>query len=307
MTRSENTGLRSIGRHSGGACSRAGGASAPAGCGSRVASRTGGGTDGIVESATRLARGRTVARRRRRHAAGGRCPPPGMSEFAARWIFGDGAAGGIPIAASEPSTHRRSRGPAVVPARAGRGATHAPRRRRASGDPEPVPRGHVEEVAASFRLSRKTASSRRRRPARVSRGPERAAVGLPPRRPHGARRSSAVSTGRAAAQRRCRPYPHRPCSAPSRSAPGAATPPGRDVRVCGAAERGARGAGGTRRRPTAPAASDSPLLRAPVPAGEREAAGARGGAAARPMRETRARSPSAGRRGPRSESRRAEP
>ena len=51
----------------------------------------------IVETSTRLARGRSIARAVPEAAA--ELPrPPGMSEFAARWIFGDGPAEGIPIA-----------------------------------------------------------------------------------------------------------------------------------------------------------------------------------------------------------------
>ena len=61
-----------------------------------VAART---PEKIVESSTRLARGRSIEAPSSARPEEARVPrPPGMSDFAARWLFGDGPPEGIPIA-----------------------------------------------------------------------------------------------------------------------------------------------------------------------------------------------------------------
>ena len=140
--------------------------------------------------------------------------PPGMSEFAARWIFGDGAPEGIPIgedvlarmpeAAGPPSfLHEREE--------ERRTAEEAASARRS----QPVPRGHVEEIPAAFRLSGMPPS------------PRAAAAEQPPSDSAAMAAESvpAVSSGPPAAG----PMPPIPApseQAPEASAPGVADPAG---------------------------------------------------------------------------------
>jgi hypothetical protein len=106
----------------------------------------------IVDSATRLARHRSFGPRTEvEQIAVPR--PPGMSEFAARWIFGEGPAEGIPFgggaaiadlaeASGPPSFLQEREDDATAPS-AGPAAIIE------------VPRGRVVEVPATFRLSRR--------------------------------------------------------------------------------------------------------------------------------------------------------
>ena len=113
----------------------------------------------IVETSTRLAQGRSIGRQTA--SAPAAAPeaalprPPGMSEFAARWIFGDGPAEGIPIAgeAAMPELAGESEKPSFLLDRDKRdeAAAAAEVARRA----QPVQRGQVQEVPAGFRLSRR--------------------------------------------------------------------------------------------------------------------------------------------------------
>src|SRR5580765_8586468 len=102
----------------------------------------------IVETSTRLARGRSIMRAEAAAAAADIPRPPGMSEFAARWIFGDGPAEGIPIAGEAALADV---GPKETPSfiverdAAEARAAEAESARRS----QPVQRGVVEEVKGS--------------------------------------------------------------------------------------------------------------------------------------------------------------
>src|SRR6516165_4895406 len=115
----------------------------------------------IVETSTRLARGRSIARAEPAAPAAEVPRPPGMSEFAARWIFGDGLAEGIPIAgeaALADMVPTRTEPPSFIVERdaAEARAAEAEATRRS----QPVQRGVVEEVPKSgFRLARKPAAA----------------------------------------------------------------------------------------------------------------------------------------------------
>ncbi len=123
-----------------------------------VAART---PERIVESSTRLARGRsiatpTVARAEDKAAIP---KPAGMSDFAARWIFGDGPAEGIPIAGEAALADMApAERPSFLVERDERTAKEtlaakAESERRS----QPVPRGRVDEVTPGFRLARRPA------------------------------------------------------------------------------------------------------------------------------------------------------
>jgi hypothetical protein len=110
----------------------------------------------LLESATRLSRGRSVARRPREEPLPFPVPPD-MSEFAARWIFGSGPAEGVPFFGGGLPAGREiaPRTPAFL-ARAQeeqRVAAEAAEEAKAARLAAPVQRGQVEEVS-SFRLSR---------------------------------------------------------------------------------------------------------------------------------------------------------
>jgi hypothetical protein len=110
----------------------------------------------LLESATRLSRGRSVARRPPEEPLPFPVPPD-MSEFAARWIFGSGPAEGVPFFGGGLPAGRKiaPRTPAFL-ARAQeeqRLATETEEQVNAAWRAAPVQRGQVEEVS-SFRLSR---------------------------------------------------------------------------------------------------------------------------------------------------------
>ncbi len=123
-----------------------------------VAART---PEKIVESSTRLARGRSIEARSPARTEEAAVPrPPGMSEFAARWIFGDGPPEGIPIAGEAALKE-------LAPADKERPSFLVDRDQRVAREAEaaqaeverrsqPVARGRVEEVT-SFKLSRRPA------------------------------------------------------------------------------------------------------------------------------------------------------
>src|SRR6516165_245181 len=115
----------------------------------------------IVETSTRLARGRSIARVESAAPAAELPRPPGMSEFTARWIFGDGPAEGIPIAgeaALADMVPARSEPPSFIVERDAAEARAA--EAEASRRSQPVQRGVVEEVPKSgFRLARKPAAA----------------------------------------------------------------------------------------------------------------------------------------------------
>jgi hypothetical protein len=113
----------------------------------------------LLANATRLARARALAPARAAEAAP--VLPPGMSEFAARWIFEDGPAEGTPFAGGasigEDDAMRPPAfldGPGVEAPQ--ESATPAPSHRLARD----VSRGKVEEIS-SFRLARSPAAGPR--------------------------------------------------------------------------------------------------------------------------------------------------
>jgi hypothetical protein len=132
----------------------------------------------LFEASTRLARGRALGRKARaeRDRLPGFAVPPGMSEFAARWIFGQGPAEGIPFAGGAaigseqvgaPTFLRRAQDeamsePAAPPGRAQRPATRAP----------------IEEFGV-FRLSRRLVHSTEEESASVDRTPDPSADASP--------------------------------------------------------------------------------------------------------------------------------
>ena len=114
----------------------------------------------IVESATRLARGRSIGAARQVARIEEPLPrPAGMSDFAARWIFGDGPPEGIPIAGEAAMADLvPSETPSFILERDEQQEQSAERERERRS--QPVPRGQIEEVRPTgFRLSRKPAVS----------------------------------------------------------------------------------------------------------------------------------------------------
>ena len=110
----------------------------------------------IVETSTRLARGRSIGRATAARPVVPEVPrPPGMSEFAARWIFGDGPPEGIPLhgeaALANISTGER---PSFLAEQDAREAQIAAA--QAAFRAQPVVRGQVQEASPSgFKLARK--------------------------------------------------------------------------------------------------------------------------------------------------------
>jgi hypothetical protein len=110
----------------------------------------------IVEASTRLARGRSIGRAAAARPVAAELPrPPGMSEFAARWIFGDGPAEGIPLhgeaALANITTGER---PSFLAEQDAREAQIA--EAQAAFRSQPVVRGQVQEASpAGFKLARK--------------------------------------------------------------------------------------------------------------------------------------------------------
>jgi hypothetical protein len=131
----------------------------------------------IVESVTRLARGRSIAPTRNVARFEEPLPrPAGMSEFAARWIFGDGPPEGIPIAGEAAMAELvPSETPSFIVERDEQEAQAAERDRERRS--QPAPRGQIEEVRpAGFRLSRKPAVP----PPVPARAPDADPIALPP-------------------------------------------------------------------------------------------------------------------------------
>ena len=154
----------------------------------------------IVETSTRLAQGRSIGRQAA--SAPAAAPeaalprPPGMSEFAARWIFGDGPAEGIPIAgeAAMPELAGESEKPSFLldRDRKDEAAAAAEVARRA----QPVQRGQVQEVPAGFRLSRRPVDRPEAPPPLPYDTPERAGRRRDARSRAGGRRAAAAAAGR---------------------------------------------------------------------------------------------------------------
>ncbi|HEY4349045.1 MAG TPA: hypothetical protein VGM80_15830, partial [Gaiellaceae bacterium] len=116
-----------------------------------VAART---PERIVETSTRLAQGRSIGRAPASAPVQESIPrPPGMSEFAARWIFGDGQPEGIPIAGEAALASMTSGRPKFLEEQDAREAKIA--EAQAAHRSQPVLRGQVDEVPAGFRLARK--------------------------------------------------------------------------------------------------------------------------------------------------------
>jgi len=110
----------------------------------------------LLPAATRLARGRSLGRRRA--TAVEAAPPlevPGMSDWAARWIFGGEAVEGVPfesaLLAREPSEEPELPSFLVAKREQEETAAVAEAARRAA----PIQRGRVEEVPTGFKLARK--------------------------------------------------------------------------------------------------------------------------------------------------------
>ncbi|HWE80174.1 MAG TPA: hypothetical protein VG265_00870, partial [Gaiellaceae bacterium] len=109
----------------------------------------------IVETSTRLAQGRSIGRAASAPSAAAEIPrPPGMSEFAARWIFGDGRPEGIPIAGEAALAGMTTGRPAFLEEQDAREAQIA--EAQAAFRAQPVMRGQVQEATpGGFRLARK--------------------------------------------------------------------------------------------------------------------------------------------------------
>ena len=144
-----------------------------------VAART---PERIVESSTRLARGRSIATPTVARAAEAAAvpKPAGMSDFAARWIFGDGPPEGIPIAGEAALADMApAERPSFLVEKDERTAKEA-LAAKAEQDrrSQPVPRGRVDEVGpgSGFKLSRRPAPA----PAVESPPPSPAAGEAPP-------------------------------------------------------------------------------------------------------------------------------
>ena len=116
-----------------------------------------------LEAATRLARGRSLARETVPAAAELELTrPPGLSDFAARWLFGDGLPEGTPFSdAVAQAALARTSDDAGLPPLLDEGNEEA----RVAAQPDaarrlpPAARGRVEEVS-SFKLSRMPRSDR---------------------------------------------------------------------------------------------------------------------------------------------------
>ena len=105
----------------------------------------------VIRSITRLTRGRPTGRHAFDAPVEPVPQPPGMSEFAARWLFGDGSPEGIPFGEGAALDERPDlSGPPSFMVPTDEPSDHGPPLQ----PDRPVPRGQVQEVPRSFRLSR---------------------------------------------------------------------------------------------------------------------------------------------------------
>ena len=107
---------------------------------------------GGLAAAARISRERVAVARGRRARPQQELPvPPGMSEFAARWIFGEGPVDGTPFAGGAAFEPEAVGPPSFLARRVG-DEPEQPEPPAAVASRGPVARGRVEEVAG-FRLS----------------------------------------------------------------------------------------------------------------------------------------------------------